>query len=493
MKAIVVMFDSMSRHYLPPYGNNWVQAPNFERLAERSVTFDRCYVGSMPCIPARRELHTGRYNFLHRSWGPLEPFDDSMPEILRKAGIYTHMATDHYHYWQDGGATYHSRFNSFEFARGQEGDQWKGEVEDPVIPRYHGSGSRQDWVNRKYLQNEEDYSQTKMFDHAKAFIDTNAKDDDWYLHVECFDPHPPFMAPQRFRDLYPHDYDGPHFDWPRYGPMTEDDTQELVDHIRKEYAALISMCDYSLGRIMDAMDEHDLWDDTMLIVTTDHGFLLGEHDWWAFVRPPFYDEVSVKPLFIWDPRCSRAGERTDALVQTHDIPATLLEYFDQEIPPDMHGKPLRETVATGEQVRDYALFGVFGGHVNITDGRYVYMRAPAKEANEPLYQYTQMPTHMTKRFSMEEMRTMQLAPPFRFTKGSPVNRIDATAFMADAYAFGTLLYDLAEDPSQQTPITDPELEDALVVEMLKLMDENDAPREQYERLGLPDPTVRDGS
>jgi arylsulfatase A-like enzyme len=56
----------------------------------------------------RRELHTGRYNFLHRSWGPLEPFDESLPEILKEHGVYSHLASDHQHYWEDGGATYHT-------------------------------------------------------------------------------------------------------------------------------------------------------------------------------------------------------------------------------------------------------------------------------------------------------------------------------------------------------------------------------------------------
>ena len=139
MKAIIVMFDSLASSYLPPYGNTWVKAPNFQRLADRAVTFDRCYVGSMPCIPARRELHTGRQNFLHRSWGPLEPFDDSAPEILRKAGIYTHLTTDHFHYWEDGGATYLHRFSTWEGVRGQEGDRWKGHLQDPVIPRHAGA------------------------------------------------------------------------------------------------------------------------------------------------------------------------------------------------------------------------------------------------------------------------------------------------------------------------------------------------------------------
>ena len=106
MRAVLVLFDSLNRRLLPPYGADWVHAPNFTRLAAHSVRFENCYGGSMPCMPARREMHTGRHNFLHRSWGPLEPFDDSVPEMLSTAGIYTHLATDHPHYWADGGATY---------------------------------------------------------------------------------------------------------------------------------------------------------------------------------------------------------------------------------------------------------------------------------------------------------------------------------------------------------------------------------------------------
>ena len=83
MKALMVMYDSLRRDLLSVYGGP-IPAPNFERLAAHTVCFDKSYVGSLPCMPARRELHTGRYNFLHRSWGPMEPYDDSMPEILKK-------------------------------------------------------------------------------------------------------------------------------------------------------------------------------------------------------------------------------------------------------------------------------------------------------------------------------------------------------------------------------------------------------------------------
>ena len=118
MKAVMLMFDSLNREMLEPYGCDWFKTPNFRRLAEHSVCFDQCYAGSLPCMPARRELQTGRYNMLHRSWGPMEPFDDSMPELLKNNNIYTHLISDHVHYWEDGGATYHYRYNSWENIRG---------------------------------------------------------------------------------------------------------------------------------------------------------------------------------------------------------------------------------------------------------------------------------------------------------------------------------------------------------------------------------------
>ncbi len=80
-------------------------------------------------MSARRELHTGRYNFLHRSWGSLKSLDDSMPEILKQNGVYTHLVSDHGHYWEDGGCTYHTRYNSWKISRGQEGNLWKNLVE----------------------------------------------------------------------------------------------------------------------------------------------------------------------------------------------------------------------------------------------------------------------------------------------------------------------------------------------------------------------------
>ena len=490
MKAIMVMFDSLNRHMLPPYGCEWVQAPNFERLAERTVTFENCYIGSMPCMPARRELHTGRYNLLHRSWGPIEPFDDSMPEILRKQGVYTHLITDHAHYWEDGGATYHTRYESYELVRGQEADQWKGQVNPPpdLPPKVRKDSPdqpermwTQDWINRGYMPTPEDQPQTKTFQLGLEFIRTNHQADNWFLQIETFDPHEPFFTHREYQRLYPHDYDGPTLDWPSYGPVVE--SPEQVEHIRLGYAALVSMCDAQLGRVLDLMDELEMWQDTMLIVCTDHGFLLGEHDWWAKNVQPWYNENAHTPLFIHDPRSAQAGKWRQSLVQMIDLPATLLEYFGMPLPADMQGVPLRDTVANDTPVREAALFGVHGGHVNVTDGRYVYMRAPADPENKPLYEYTLMPTHIRTRFSVDELTTAQLAPPFTFTKGVPLLRVEARPWI-HAHPFGTLLFDLETDPRQEKPLHDARIEAMMIQHLMRLMLDNDTPPEQFERLGL---------
>jgi len=497
VKAIMVMYDSLCRRYLPNYGCDCTSMPNFERLSEKTVTFDNCYVGSMPCMPARREIHTGRYNFLHRSWGPIEPYDDSMPEILKQNGVYTHLASDHYHYWEDGGATYHNRYSTWTCSRGQEGDPWKADLNpsihaevlldqleapdpDPMRPIHH-----QDAVNRKYIRTMEDFPQAKTFSAGLEFLKTNWKYDNWFLQIETFDPHEPFFASEEFKKRYPHVDIGREIDWPPSKPCASAD--DVIAHVRNQYFALLSMCDFYLGQVLDFMDAHDLWKDTMLIVNTDHGYLLGEHAWWGKNIMPYYNEIVHIPLFIWDPRCKKRGERRSTLTQTIDLAPTLLDYFGVPIPKDMLGKQLGDAIAEDRRVHDYALFGAHGGTINITDGRYVYMRAPRSEDNDSCYEYTLMPTHMNFRFTPDELRQAALGRTFTFTKGCPTLKIPTLDYLHVAAASmknDDLLFDLENDPGELHPIEDEAVRQRMTEAMIRLMRENDAPDEQYERMGL---------
>ena len=233
MKAVMVMYDSLRLDMLPCYGGTQVELPNFRRLAEHAAVFDNSYVCSMPCMPARRELHTGRPNFLHRSWGPVEPYDDSMPELLKKNGVYTRIVTDHNHYVEDGGCTYCTRYSTWECNRGQEGDPWQGSaapyMENPhskpishqapadykaLFDRMHG----QDMLNRRFCKGEEDYPQARTFKQGVEFLRENAGYDNWFLQIETFDPHEPFDAPENYISrLFDPDRLGD-LDWPPSTP-----------------------------------------------------------------------------------------------------------------------------------------------------------------------------------------------------------------------------------------------------------------------------------
>ncbi|MDD3336140.1 MAG: sulfatase [Eubacteriales bacterium] len=504
MKAIMIMFDSLNRRFLTPYNEEAfceMKTPNFDRLAKHSVTFDNCYIGSMPCMPARRELHTGRYNMLHRSWGPLEPFDDSMPELLSKAGIYTHLITDHQHYWEDGGATYHHRYDSFELIRGQEGDRWKANVAEYRKNCSHINNRLMcnDAVNRTYMKTEEHQPQTQVFDLGLEFLEINHGEDQWFLQIESFDPHEPFYVTDQYKRLYPDAYGNRTCDWPPYAPVTEDAL--TCEHLRNQYKAILSMCDRNLGRVLDFMDSHDMWRDTLLIVNTDHGYLLGEHGWWAKMCMPHYNEIARIPLFIWNPICSIADEHRRSLVQGIDLPPTIMEFFHIAPTKDMLGRSVDSTLRNDEECHSAVLFGMHGQQLNVTDGRYVYMRAPVSKA-ALCYDYTQMPTHMRARFSVEEMRTAQLSAGFSFTKGCPVMKIQANRGLREDRltedSLGTLaarderydqinqnwLFDIENDPDELHPLHDPKTEAHMLELMRQLMKKNEAPQEMYQYYGI---------
>ena len=356
---------------------------------------------------------------------------------------------------------------------------WAGIVPIPMVERMRA----QDVVNREYIDREELMPQAVTFKNGLEFIDKNHGSDNWFLQIETFDPHEPFYSMPEYKDLYPHEWKGKRADWPPYN--TADEDAQTVDHVRKEYAALLSMCDRYLGKVLDAMDKYDLWKDTMLIVNTDHGYLLGEHGWWSKNVMPVYNEIARTPLFIYDPRSRVQGVRRETLVQTIDLPATLLEFFGLPIPCDMQGKSLRSTIESDTPVREYALFGYHGSYVNLCDGRYVYMRAPNNVGNQPLHEYTLMPTHMRDLFSVSELQDIKLSDPFTFTKGCRTMKIAIKATRISTPNFGTKLFDVVNDPRQEHCIDDPVLEASLATALVAAMRENDSPPEQFERLGLP--------
>lgn len=486
MRAIMVMYDSLNRRFLKTYNAKaGADTPNFTRLATRTAKYTNCYVGSMPCMPARRELHTGRYNFLHAPWGLFEPFDDSMPKMLDQKGVHTHLVTDHYHYFENNGCNYHCQYSTWESVRGQEGDTYFADINCELPPTKnkrkfpHIDLAKQDMINRQLWKNDETQRpMNKTFNLGLEFLERNKDDDDWFLSIETFDPHEPFDAPSRLVKKYDPDYTGPIHDWDNYGPVTE--SQAEIDHLRACYMALVEYCDEQLGRVIDFMDENNMWKDTMLIVCTDHGHMLSEKGFWAKNYMPLYNEIANTPLFVWDPRHPLVkGQIRDSLVQTIDIPVTLLNYFNVEKTANMGGNSIAKTQKDDRQTRESGLFGYFGSMTCLIYGDYIYMRASNTKDNKPLNMYT---WHLNNLSSYDGEKPLDYKS-FDFTKGLDVPKISIKREIS-RFKTENLLFNIKNDPEQEHPINNMEIENEMIKRMKDMMIENDAPPEQFIRLGL---------
>lgn len=504
------MCDTLSRRALSAYGSlDPAFTPNINRLVQRGVTFDNHFVGSAPCMPARRDMLTGRLNFLEKPWGGMEAFDFSMPAVLAlHKNVHSMMFSDHSHYLIPGGENYTKGFTAFQVFRGQEGDPvWvrpdkNGIREEKRPPWFKGVYSEAECENRSHFQQEEDYPSVKTLRHAADWLEDNHGADNFLLWAETFDPHEPYDAPRHYLDLYetPEQYDGYDFTHPSYqeNEFSEDETA----HLMRRYKALITMTDRHIGDMLDVMDKYNMWEDTLVIFTTDHGYHLGEHGFMAKNYMPPYNEVFHIPMIICHPEI-KGGQRCDALTQNIDILPTVMDFFgiDEEvIPYPLHGHSLlpllREEI---NAVRQDAIFGYFGKQVGYTDGEYIYFRAAKDPSNRPLYMYCTTPSLLRQLLGANDgvdIKDYNKIECGRFLSWTdyPVYRFPADIIhfnnpsqefkCRSKYNAESLLFDQRKDYAQQFPIKDSGLEKKICSRLRDCMIRHDAPAEQFERLGL---------
>ncbi|MDQ3655149.1 MAG: sulfatase-like hydrolase/transferase, partial [Chloroflexota bacterium] len=137
MNIVFVLIDSLNRHDLSAYGSSAIATPNLDAFAKRSWRCDNHFVGSLACIPARREIFSGFKEMMWRPWGPLEPSDARLPKLLEAVGYTTGLVTDHYHYWEEAANGYMQSFQGVEMIRGHEFDFWKHPLAaDEPVPRW---------------------------------------------------------------------------------------------------------------------------------------------------------------------------------------------------------------------------------------------------------------------------------------------------------------------------------------------------------------------
>ena len=507
MKTVFILCDTLNRRMLPAYGGDAI-TPNMDRLARRSVVFDNHWCGSAPCMPARRDIMTGRLNFLEKPWGAIEPFDQTLQTILsEEKNVHTQMFADHAHYVIPGGENYTKGFTAWEVNRGQEGDPvWTRPCRDGIRPDVPPAGFKGTWSeaereNRSHFRTEYDYPSVKTMWHAAEWLEDNHDADNFFLWVEAFDPHEPFDCPKYYLDLYEKegDYDGPDFTHPSYAP--NEFTPEETEHLRRRCKALTTMTDRHIGEILDVLDKYNMWEDTMVIFTTDHGYHLGEHGYMAKNYMAPYNEVFHIPLMAAAPGVKPG--RCSALTQNIDVFPTVLSYFgisQDVLQYPIHGRDLLPLLrGETDAVRRDTIFGYFGKQVAWTDGRYTYFRAAKDEKNQPLYVYTAMPTVLRQFYGANDAvdtadyDRIEMGRFLRWTN-YPVYRFPADIIHwgntsqefvgRSPYNAETLLFDLQTDYAQAHPIDDPALEVDCAAQLKDCMARHDAPAEQFERMGF---------
>lgn len=506
MNIITILIDSVNRDALAAYNpETRVKTPNISRLAEKATVFENHFVGSLPCMPARREIMSGRKDFLWRPWGPMEVFDAQLPKEMSKGGYRTAVVTDHYHYWEEQANGYIEAFDSIEFVRGHEMDPWKSYDSNEPLPawaariaEYRGEAAvRQYYANVKDFKGEEDYFPAKVFTGAADWLDKHAKEGKFFLHVESFDVHEPFDAPEPYASLYTDDaakrdrYNiwPPYQNYENLRKFMAQTSDEELEFLRSQYEAKITMADRWLGHLLDKLDELELWDDTVIILTTDHGHDLGARGVFG-KQYPHYDTHANIPLMIYHPKLSAGGRRQAGLSQTVDLFATVLDAAGVRPSAEpRHSRSLVPAVGGGDTDRDVLLYGTFGQGVCLTDGTYTLFKSPAEEENSPLNVYSTFlaKTMLVDNGTPERAGEMPRKP---LASGYFDASVDLPMWQypmpVDLRTTENFLFNRKKDPAQSENLWDTDLKERerMLALIRETMREEGAPPEQFVRLDL---------
>ena len=395
MNIVFVVFDSLRKDCVGRYGSPFwgpVHTPHLDAFARESLVMTRAYPESLPTLPARRAMYTGRrvYPFhegdFHLKgdfvgapgWGPIPESHDTLAELLGKAGYRTGLVADVYHMFKPS-KNYTRGFDQWTFLRGQETDPGRSgprlsQAElDYWLPKELQNDHTVAFVqkcitNMRDRTHEEDYLAPRVLKEASRWLEENRDADRFFLMVESFDPHEPWLVPAHYRDMYC-DGAGREQVASGYRDVSNWDPR-LLERTQANYSGLVSLCDRWFGYFVEQMRVLGLLDDTMVIVTADHGHSIGDRGFMGKRGYPSMPEVYDVPLMVRFPGAEHAGAASDMFVQHTDLTAVVLNAAGLGVQDAMDGAPFLEEAISGEAgVRDHVTIA-WGSAVTVIDGRW---------------------------------------------------------------------------------------------------------------------------
>jgi arylsulfatase A-like enzyme len=400
--VLFVTADQWRGDSLSCAGHPVVRTPNLDRLARSGVRFARHFAQAAPCGPSRASLYTGMYLMNHRSATNGTPLDSRHTNValeVRKLGYrpalfgYTDTSIDprtvppgderlrHYegvlpgfdpvcHLPEGDPAAWLAALIGEGYEIGRE---WRRFVDDPVAD-YPGVD---EWgPHRAPTQYRAAHSQTAFLtDRLLEYIERAGVDPDgrpWFAHLSYLRPHPPFHAPEPYNTMF----DPMTVPMPRRAASREvegaqhpllaalishpflasPDDEKHLRQLRATYYGMQAEVDDQLGRVLDYLDTSGEAGRTVVVMTSDHGEMLGDH--FLLHKLGWFDSSFHVPLIVRDPRAecdARRGEVVDAFTEHVDVLPTLLDLLGAEVPLQCDGRPLTGFLRDdGEQVGEAA-------------------------------------------------------------------------------------------------------------------------------------------
>lgn len=355
-RALVLSFDRLHLGFLGCYGNDWIETPNFDRLATEAVVFDQHYGENFSARPTNHAWWTGRHQF------PLDA--DQQRELptfldeLRSAGITSRLLIE-----TDGrdDTRVAPPFDEVHAVRGEDGL----EVHESQTPF------------------------ARLVDRSLELMDTlRSEESPSLLWIQSRGVPSPWLPPRGFADLYLEEFG--------LGEREERESEadDLIDsgeesetaettqpdvalerrYARSLYAAYVTLLDRWLGKFLDALRRHPLWSEALLIVTAGSGQMLGEHGTLGDEPILLREELIHAPLFIRDPLSDQHLTRRHALVQTIDLAPTLLDWLAETGARDFSLLPILSN--TTDTLHETLLLGNARSEWSLRTAEFFYVLQP---------------------------------------------------------------------------------------------------------------------
>jgi choline-sulfatase len=361
--VLIIMSDQHSKHVLGAYGNDIIRTPNLDRLAAGGMRFDNCYCPAPLCVPSRMSFMTGKTPSQNRVWGNRDSLDSNIPtwaHALGAVGYETTIVGRMHFVGPDQRHGFSNRAQRTYFGAPYFGTHPAGAPLFKDIPPITSGQDRAAVEVSGYGRTTYQAFDDLVTDSTAKYLEqqgSNGSDQPFAAVAGFVLPHCPFFAPKELFDYYYKRVDVPIptedelrgepeaiRNFKQVARIEEPIDPDRIRIARAAYFGLVEYVDTQVGRILGTLERSGLAENTLVIYTSDHGEMGGEHGcWW---KSTYYEGSVGVPLIASMPGTIPAGTSSDAVCNLYDIGPTVIDIAGGDALPDIEGRSLARTLTT---------------------------------------------------------------------------------------------------------------------------------------------------